>query len=83
MKYIIILFLCGILAGCQACSSCRADAPQHGEDPQDRQSAINSVAESVTQTKLHIKYCPVCGRRYSPSREVCPRDGATLKELTE
>ena len=83
MRYIFILLLCGMLTGCQACSSCRAKTPQQMEDPEDIQSAIDAVAGSVTQTNLRIKYCPTCGRRYSPNRKVCPQDGAVLKELTE
>jgi len=85
---ILFLFICLLsFVGCQTCSSCRVSSPKEissaTESDQEVQSAIESVADAMTQAKIYIKYCPICGRRFSPTQEKCPYDGSTLKDLKE
>ena len=48
-------------------------------DP-EAQSAVQSVTDALTQ-EIIIKYCPVCGKRYSFDFEFCSEDGTLLKIL--
>jgi len=82
MRYLFIFFLIAII-GCQTTSLQKKESPDaaRSETPQDVRSAIESVAGAVSQGATRIKYCPVCGRRFSPSVTQCPDDGAALKDL--
>ncbi len=77
--YLLFLFLC--CAGCQTIGSQGLDRSSAHERRAEAVSAIESVAGAVTQKNVKIKYCPVCGRRYSPSQTVCPHDGSELYDL--
>ena len=79
-KFFIILLVCFLFAGCQTTASSKS-AAQSSEKTMDVRSAIEAVADVMTTNEVKIKYCPVCGRRFSPSVETCPYDGATLKIL--
>ncbi|MDP8265450.1 MAG: hypothetical protein P9M07_00730 [Candidatus Aceula meridiana] len=88
MKILFLLICFLSFIGCQTCFTCRGSSPKaivnpKGESDQEVQSAIESVAGAVTQTKVYIRYCPVCGRRFSPDQEKCPYDGSELKDLKE
>jgi len=83
MKFIFIALLI-FMFGCQSTASYQKEAKDvssRTETPQDVRSAIESVAGAVTKGQQHLKYCPVCGRRFSPSVIKCPMDNADLKEL--
>ena len=54
-------------------------AKQVKKDPEAR-----TAVESITQTmggNVEIKYCPVCGKRYSSKFEKCPKHGVLLKAV--
>lgn len=76
-----------VLIGCQASSVHRSRSIGSDQRPsetvRDVQTAVKSVADSVTFQQVNIKYCPTCGRRYSPEQERCPLDGALLMELKD
>lgn len=82
MNFIFALFLMFVL-GCQATAPYQKtnDAASKAETQDDVRSAVESVAGAVSRTSVRVKYCPVCGRRFSPSVTICPFDGAELKEL--
>ena len=83
MKKILFLICTLGFLGCQTPSGRGAGPSPADESAADVRSAIESVAGAVTQKKVQIKYCPVCGRRYSPSQAVCPYDQSELKELKD
>jgi hypothetical protein len=82
MNFIFALLLV-FLFGCQATSPYQKthDPSSKAETQQDVRSAVESVAGAVAKTPMRVKYCPTCGRRFSPSVTTCPVDGAELKEL--
>lgn len=84
MIKILVILLCIFLLGCQSTMPYQKQgegASGKSETPQDVRRAIESVAGAVSQSPIRVKYCPVCGRRFSPSIVQCPFDGAQLKEL--
>ena len=82
MRYFII-FLTIVVVGCQSVPSPKKNDGARGtkETPQDVRSAVESVAGAISQNATRVKYCPVCGRRFSPSVTQCPDDGTVLKDL--
>ena len=83
MRVLFALFFI-FLVGCQATSSQKKVSEGRTVNPENSaqaRSAIESVANAVTQNQTQVQYCPVCGRRFSPSVEKCPFDGSKLKEL--
>jgi len=81
---VIFIFLIFTMLGCQSTAAYKKDmgnVPATTETPQDVRSAVESVAGAVSKTPARVKYCPVCGRRFSPSVTQCPADGTALKEL--
>lgn len=51
-------------------------------DPEARQ-AVEAMTRSMGGTDVKVKYCPVDGKRYSPSLKICPEHGIELKPLEE
>ncbi|MFA6378410.1 MAG: hypothetical protein WCX16_01330 [Candidatus Omnitrophota bacterium] len=83
MKFILILLIVAMV-GCQSTSVYKkeeVDVSSREETPGDVRSAVESVAGAVSKKPARVKYCPICGRRFSPSVVQCPVDGADLKEL--
>lgn len=84
MRLFFAFFLI-LLLGCQATSLQKKEAKasiETSENSAEARSAIESVANAVTKNQVHVQYCPVCGRRFSPSVTKCPFDDSELKELT-
>lgn len=77
-KFYIVIFLFVLFLGCQTASSDK-NIKNPDETTQDMHSAIEAVVDVMTTNEIKIKYCPVCGKRFSPSVETCPYDGATLR----
>lgn len=72
-------FLAFFMAGCATASS---DKNISGNSPKkEAQTAIVTIADTIKGEAVSAKYCPVCGRHYSSSVKVCPKDGAVLKEV--
>lgn len=44
-------------------------------------TAVRAISESVGGKKPAVKYCPVTGRRYAPTLEICPEHGVKLKTV--
>ena len=82
MHFIFALLMVFVL-GCQSTSPYQKTevTPLKTETQKDVRSAIESVAGAVAITPLRVKYCPTCGRRFSPSVSTCPFDKTELKEL--
>ncbi|MDD3375635.1 MAG: hypothetical protein PHY73_07955 [Candidatus Omnitrophica bacterium] len=78
--FIILLISCISFWGCQTTSSDKS-LSRPKEKATDVQSAIEAVADVMTTHKAQIKYCPVCGKRFSPSVETCSEDGTKLQFL--
>ena len=53
------------------------------ETREDVVTAVEAVVDAVRSPHVRVKYCPVCGRRYSSRLMVCPHDGSELKILEE
>ena len=51
-------------------------------DPEARH-AVEAITRSMGGTGVKVKYCPIDGKRYSPSLEICPEHGVTLKPVEE
>lgn len=49
------------------------------KNDEEAQSAINVVADSISNQQKQIKYCPVTGKRYSASINTCPEHNVELK----
>ncbi|MBU0467732.1 MAG: hypothetical protein KKD07_01800 [Candidatus Omnitrophica bacterium] len=49
------------------------------KNDEEAQSAINVVADSMSNKQLQVKYCPVTGKRYSSSISSCPEHNVELK----
>ena len=79
-KVFIVLLICVFFLGCQTISS-KKNVVQLKEKATEARSAIEAVADVMTTNEVRIKYCPVCGKRFSPSVETCPYDGAKLQFL--
>ncbi len=83
-KWIFVIIVFFFISGCQAVATQRNNPSSlQVEGAGEIQSAIESVAGAVSKRKIRIKYCPVCGRRFSPDVVQCPFDGAKLKDLEE
>lgn len=80
MRFLFILFMV-LLVGCQATSSQKKEDAVKVRSLEETQSAVESLKGAVTPTQGSAKYCPVCGRRFSPSVTQCPFDQATVKEV--
>ncbi|HOD12518.1 MAG TPA: hypothetical protein PLO93_02285 [Candidatus Omnitrophota bacterium] len=79
MKWFIFLMIL-FFGGCQSVGSYQKKAASTKESPNDVRSAIESVAGAVSAA-ARVKYCPTCGRRFSPQVNICPVDGTQLKEV--
>ncbi len=77
IPFIAFFFLFHILG----CSSFPQEKQK--EKPQDAQSAVGSVVNSIRTTQVAAKYCPLCGKHYSSKLESCPQDGTKLRNLEE
>ena len=53
------------------------------QSDEDARQAVETITESLSGGAAKVKYCPICGRRYSPHMKTCPVHGVELKELTE
>ena len=53
------------------------------QEDEETRSAIKTIRENLSGSQARVKYCPVCGRRYSPHLKTCPIHGVELKELQE
>jgi hypothetical protein len=79
---VFFVILCVFILGCQSTAPYqKQDGVIKTESTQDVRSAIESVAGAVSKMPMRVKYCPVCGKRFSPSVMKCPADGTELKEL--
>jgi len=47
----------------------------------EAQSAIQSITDSISQTKQRVKYSPATGKRYAPHMTVDPETGTPLEWL--
>ncbi len=88
--FVRTLMLLGLAAAVTGCATPRtgiggrdASGPRKQETNEDIRTAIENISDVVTQKNIRAKYCPVCGRHYSPRVEVCPFDETPLKELDE
>lgn len=80
IRYLALFIV--FMSGCQSAAPYQKGAPAAAqESPAEVRSAIESVAGAVATKTARVKYCPVCGRRFSPQVNVCPFDGAQLKEV--
>jgi len=78
----LLFILIFLVSGCQSTASYQKNKTvTTSESQMEARSAIESVAGAVSTTTARVKYCPVCGRRFSPQVSVCPFDGAQLKEV--
>lgn len=57
-------------------------ARQIQSDPQAR-DAVETITENLTGAKRKVKYCPVCGKRFSPHLTICPEHQVELKEIED
>jgi hypothetical protein len=80
MKILLFILFLSCL-GCQTVGGHGRDQSSSRQGRAEAVSAIESVAGAVTQRNVKIKYCPLCGRRYSPSQTVCAHDGSELLYL--
>lgn len=78
---LFLIFIVVLLVGCQATSSQKKEDALKVRSLEETQSAVDSLKGAVTPTQAHARYCPVCGKRFSPSVTQCPFDQATLKEV--
>ena len=83
-KDLFILIIGGLyLGGCAAASQRKmqsADVVGATETAQDVKTAVGAIADSFNSEGRRIKYCPVCGKHYSPRLAKCPADGTLLRE---
>ncbi|HBG61502.1 MAG: hypothetical protein A2Y03_06040 [Omnitrophica WOR_2 bacterium GWF2_38_59] len=49
------------------------------KNDEEARSAINVVADSISNKQLRVKYCPVTGKRYAASLSICPVHNVELK----
>lgn len=70
------------LFGCRTTQH-RTQELKSQETPQDIQSAVGTVVDSVRGKKRIVKYCPLCGKHYSANLTACLVDGTALKEVEE
>ena len=80
MRFLFILFIV-FLAGCQTTALQKKENAATVKSIKEAQSAVESLKGAVTPTQVRVRYCPVCGRRFSPSVNQCPFDKTELKEL--
>lgn len=50
------------------------------KDPSTR-SAVEAVTGAVSGQSVAVKYCPVDGKRFSPTLKTCPEHGVELKNV--
>lgn len=74
------IFLIFFLAGCQTTPQKSSDAVKI-KDVRETQEVVGSLSGAMTPGKATVHYCPVCGRRFSPSVKVCPFDKTKLEEV--
>ena len=60
----------------------RKAAQEIRRDPEARQ-AVEAISRSMGGTGVQIQYCPVDGKRYSPSLKTCPEHSVELKPVEE
>jgi len=68
------------LSGCQ---SPPVRQTTRSESTKEAASAVEAVADALSQKKGQFKYCPLCGRRYSSAVVVCSKDNVELKVVEE
>ena len=73
----------GIIAGTlsgQSMSEKQVDDLVHQlRTDEQAQTAVQSIADSFSNEKVKVKYCPVCGERYAPRFMQCPVHHVDLK----
>jgi hypothetical protein len=52
-------------------------------EDKDTQNALSTVTQSMTSSKVNIKYCPVDGKRFSGTVKMCPDHQVELKWVDE
>jgi hypothetical protein len=52
-------------------------------EDKDTQDALSTVTQSMTSSKINIKYCPVDGKRFAGTVETCPDHHVELKWVDE
>ncbi len=85
------IIMCATILGGQGCATTKNSQDsqttrstiKQTETREDVTTAIEGIADAVTGKDIRVKYCPVCGKRYSPRITHCSVDGALLKELEE
>jgi len=50
---------------------------------EEAQSAVRTITDALSEKRVIIKYCPVTGKRYSPSLKKCPIHGVELIVVEE
>jgi hypothetical protein len=60
----------------------RKTAREIRKDPEARK-AVEAITRSMGGAGVQIKYCPVDGKRYSPSLDKCPEHDVELKPVEE
>ncbi len=53
------------------------------ESPREITDSLQKVSGAVTKKGIRAKYCPICGRHYSPRVQRCPFDNSPLKVIKE
>ena len=68
-----------ILAGCAPVVQ---GMPASGtETPRDVVTAVEAVKKTFEERR--VKYCPLDGKRYSPTMTICPVHGVELKDVSD
>lgn len=49
----------------------------------EAQTAVQVIADSITNANVKIKYCPVCGKRFSPHISICPEHKVDLEKVLD
>jgi len=81
MRFLLIFFVL-LFVGCQATSAQQKEEnAQKAKNIKETESVVGSLTGAVTPGQARVRYCPACGRRFSPSVNQCPFDKTELKEL--
>ena len=50
---------------------------------EEARTAVQAIAEGMTPQKIVIKFCPICGKKYSPHLLTCPEHAVELQSVEE
>ena len=59
------------------------DLSKEIRNDKEAQSAVQSIKDSILPSEVRVKYCPVCGKRYSPKFEKCSECHVILKDVSD